>query len=127
MLIIGIYGGTGSGKTTIVKEIMSKFNSSDINVISQDSYYKDNSHVSLKKRSLINFDHPSSVDFELLYNHLKKLKNDCDLNDDFLRTEENNKYVKLMFLHGQFLPRKCWEMQMMRNHKTENWFVPYLE
>lgn len=80
MLIIGIYGGTGSGKTTIVKEIMSKFNSSDINVISQDSYYKDNSHVSLKKRSLINFDHPSSVDFELLYNHLKKLKNECAIN-----------------------------------------------
>ena len=80
MLIIGIYGGTGSGKTTIVKEITSKFNSSDINVISQDSYYKDNSHISFKKRSLINFDHPSSVDFELLYNHIKKLKNGCAIN-----------------------------------------------
>tara|TARA_B100001564_G_scaffold46670_1_gene33871 strand:- start:78985 stop:79593 length:609 start_codon:yes stop_codon:yes gene_type:complete len=80
MLLIGIYGGTGSGKTTIVKEIISEFNNSDINVISQDSYYKDNSDISFKKRSLINFDHPSSVDFELLYNNLKKLKNGCAIN-----------------------------------------------
>lgn len=80
MLLIGIYGGTGSGKTTIVKEIISEFNNSEINVISQDSYYKDNSDISFKKRSLINFDHPSSVDFELLYNNLKKLKNGCAIN-----------------------------------------------
>ena len=108
MLLIGIYGGTGSGKTTIVKEIISEFNNSDINVISQDSYYKDNSDISFKKRSSINFDHPSSVDFELLYNNLKKLKNGFVINsptyDYKLHKRQKNKIKfkpkKILILEG---------------------------
>ena len=74
MIIIGIFGGTGSGKTTIVNQILSKFGSGEMLVISQDAYYKDNSEISYEERCLLNYDHPSSIDFELLYTHLKDLK-----------------------------------------------------
>ena len=75
MLTIGVYGGTGSGKTTIVEKIVSEFPSSDIQVISQDSYYKDNSDLSFEERCGLNFDHPDAIDFELLYQHVLALKN----------------------------------------------------
>ena len=74
MLIIGIYGGTGSGKTTIVNMIASHFSSNDIEIISQDSYYKDNSDISYEERCKLNFDHPDAIDFDLLHKHLKNLK-----------------------------------------------------
>lgn len=74
MLIIGIAGGTGSGKTTVVKKIVESLPSSEVAVLSQDSYYCDNSNLPLEERLEINFDHPKSVEFELLINHLKKLK-----------------------------------------------------
>ena len=74
MLIIGIYGGTGSGKTTIVNMIASHFSSNDIEIISQDSYYKDNSDISYEERCKLNFDHPDAIDFNLLYKHLKNLR-----------------------------------------------------
>ena len=75
MIIIGVFGGTGSGKTTIVNQIVSDFNASDIQVISQDAYYKDNSNITYEARCLLNFDHPEAIDFELLYQHLSVLKN----------------------------------------------------
>lgn len=74
MLIIGIYGGTGSGKTTIVKMIASHFTSNDIEIISQDSYYKDNSDISYEDRCKLNFDHPDAIDFNLLHKHLINLR-----------------------------------------------------
>ncbi len=74
MLVIGIAGGTGSGKTTVVNQIVKEFNSDDVGIISQDSYYKDNSHLSLEERTKVNFDHPRSIDFDLLYEHINKLK-----------------------------------------------------
>ena len=75
MLIIGIGGGTGSGKTTVVNQILSEFPAGEVQVISQDSYYKDTSHLSFEERCEINFDHPKSIDFKLLKTHLKALKN----------------------------------------------------
>lgn len=75
MLIVGIAGGTGSGKTTVVKKIIEKLPENEVVVITQDSYYKDNSHLPIEQRQEINFDHPSSVEFPLLINHLEKLKN----------------------------------------------------
>jgi uridine kinase len=75
MIIIGVFGGTGSGKTTIVNQIVSDFNASNIQVISQDAYYKDNSNITYDARCLLNFDHPEAIDFELLYQHLSALKN----------------------------------------------------
>lgn len=74
MLIIGIGGGTGSGKTTVVNQIISEFPKEDVQVISQDSYYNDTSHLTYKNRCKINFDHPKSIDFKLLEAHLKDLK-----------------------------------------------------
>src|SRR5574344_1787324 len=74
MLIIGIAGGTGSGKTTVVKEITKLLSDSEIVVIPQDSYYKDNSHLPLEQRLELNFDHPDSIDFKLLVKHIKELK-----------------------------------------------------
>ena len=74
MLIIGIAGGTGSGKTTVVHQIMNELPETEVGVISQDSYYKENTNLSFEERALINFDHPRAIDFELLVSHLKELK-----------------------------------------------------
>lgn len=74
MLIIGIAGGTGCGKTTVVDQILKELPEGEVGVISQDSYYRDTSHLNLDERIKINFDHPRSIDFELLESHLKELK-----------------------------------------------------
>ena len=74
MLIIGIAGGTGSGKTTVVQQIINELPETEVGVISQDSYYRENHNLSFEERALINFDHPRAIDFELLVNHLKALK-----------------------------------------------------
>ena len=74
MLIIGIAGGTGSGKTTVVHQIMNELPANEVGIISQDSYYKDNSNLSFEDRSKINFDHPRAIDFELLAEHLQALR-----------------------------------------------------
>jgi len=76
MLVIGIAGGTGSGKTTVVHQIMRELPENEVGIISQDSYYKSNDHLSLEERALINFDHPRAIDFELLTQHLKELKSE---------------------------------------------------
>ncbi|NQX81530.1 MAG: uridine kinase [Flavobacteriaceae bacterium] len=76
MLIIGITGGTGSGKTTVVNQILKEFASEEVGVISQDSYYKQTDNMSYEERTKINFDHPRSIDFELLISHIKDLKAD---------------------------------------------------
>lgn len=73
MLIIGIAGGSGSGKTTVVKSLTDQLKERVV-VIPQDSYYKDSSHLPMEERQKVNFDHPDSIDFELLIQHLKDLK-----------------------------------------------------
>ena len=74
MLIIGIAGGTGSGKTTVVQQIINELPETEVGVISQDSYYRENHNLSFEERALINFDHPRAIDFELLVKHLTALK-----------------------------------------------------
>lgn len=74
MLIIGIAGGTGSGKTTVVNKIVSMLPSDKVAVIPQDSYYKDSSHIPVEERSKINFDEPASIEWTLLVEHLNALK-----------------------------------------------------
>ncbi|MCF8366256.1 MAG: uridine kinase [Bacteroidales bacterium] len=73
MLIIGIAGGSGSGKTTVVNKIIEGLPKNAVSVISQDSYYKDNGHLSEEEKKKINFDHPASIEFELLNKQLDKL------------------------------------------------------
>ena len=73
MLVIGIAGGSGSGKTTVVNAITSKLKEKVV-VIPQDSYYKDSSHLPIEERHKINFDHPDAIDWDLLCRQLKELK-----------------------------------------------------
>jgi len=74
MLIVGIAGGTGSGKTTVVRKVSEVFPNGEVIVMPQDSYYKDNKGISIEERQKINFDHPDSVEFNLLIDHLKELR-----------------------------------------------------
>ena len=74
MLIIGIAGGTGSGKTTVVRKIIQSLPEGEVTVIPQDSYYRDNSNLPLEERLKLNFDEPAAIEFELLVNQLKDLK-----------------------------------------------------
>lgn len=74
MIIIGIAGGTGSGKTTVVRKIMERLPKGEVGIISQDSYYKDSSHIPAEERQKINFDEPNAFDWSLLLDHLKRLK-----------------------------------------------------
>ncbi len=74
MLIIGIAGGTGSGKTTVVKKIIESLPVNQVAVIPQDSYYRDSSHLPLEERQKLNFDEPAAFEWELLYDQLKQLK-----------------------------------------------------
>lgn len=74
MLVIGIAGGTGSGKTTVVRKIIEGLPKNEVAWLSQDSYYKDSSHLPLEERQKINFDHPDSIEFDLLTKHLEALK-----------------------------------------------------
>lgn len=75
MFVIGIAGGTGSGKTTVVKKIRRQLDRDQVSFLAQDSYYKDNGHLPVKERQLINFDHPDSIEFDLLTDHIRHLKN----------------------------------------------------
>lgn len=73
MIIIGIAGGTGSGKTTVVTKIAKNLPEENVTILPQDAYYKDNSERSFDERKKINYDHPTSIDFELLLNHIQNL------------------------------------------------------
>lgn len=91
MLIIGIAGGTGSGKTTVVRQIMDELNNEEVDLISQDSYYQDTSHLPFEERKKINFDHPKSIDFDLLVEHLKQLKEGKSIEEPVYSFQEHNR------------------------------------
>ena len=74
MFIIGIAGGTGYGKTTVVRKLTERLPKGEVVVIPQDSYYKDSSHVPVEERQNINFDHPDAFDWVLLEQHIAQLK-----------------------------------------------------
>jgi len=73
-LILGIAGGSGAGKTTVVNEILSRMDAGDISIIQHDSYYLDRSHMTPEQRSNVNFDHPDSLDTRLFIRHLTALR-----------------------------------------------------
>ncbi|PLX04791.1 MAG: uridine kinase [Marinilabiliales bacterium] len=74
MLIIGIAGGSGSGKTTVVNKIVEALPPDVVTVIPQDAYYFDNGHLSKEEKLKINFDHPNSIEWSLLIKHLQMLR-----------------------------------------------------
>ncbi len=74
MLVIGIAGGTGSGKTTVVEKIAQSFTEGEVAVMSHDAYYYDNSHLTLEERRRKNYDRPDAIEFELMVKHVEALK-----------------------------------------------------
>lgn len=102
MLIIGIAGGTGCGKTTVVNQILNELPEGEVGVISQDSYYKDTSHLTYDERVKINFDHPRSIDFDLLANHLQELKKGTPIHQPVYSFVKHNRTGDTILTH----PRK---------------------
>ncbi|MFS4415725.1 uridine kinase [Maribacter sp. 2307ULW6-5] len=102
MLIIGIAGGTGCGKTTVVNQIINELPREEVGVINQDSYYNDLSHLTLEERRKTNFDHPKSIDFKLLEAHLGQLKNGASIEQPVYSFLECNRTQKTIPTH----PRK---------------------
>ena len=102
MLIIGIAGGTGSGKTTVVHQIMNELPETEVGIIAQDSYYKQTDNLSYDERKLINFDHPRAIDFELLVAHLKELKAGKTINQPMYSFVTHNRTDDTIVTH----PRK---------------------
>lgn len=94
MLIIGIGGGTGSGKTTVVDQIIENLPKGQVAVISQDAYYKDLSHLSKEERTNVNFDHPNAIDFKLLCEHLIELKEGRSILEPVYSFVEHNRTEK---------------------------------
>lgn len=74
-ILLGITGGSGSGKSTIAREIFEAFGNNHIAMVQQDAYYKDQSHLTMDERTMTNYDHPKAFDNELLIKHLKSLIN----------------------------------------------------
>ena len=99
MLIIGIAGGTGCGKTTVVEQIIAQLPVDEVCVISQDSYYKDTSDLSYQERVKINFDHPNSIDFDLLLQHLKTLRDGASFEQPVYSFVEHNRMGETITTH----------------------------
>ena len=73
VIVIGIAGGTGSGKTTLVKALVNRFGD-DISVLSHDNYYKRHDELTYEERARLNYDHPDAFDTDLMIGHLRQLK-----------------------------------------------------
>ncbi|MBI4645862.1 MAG: uridine kinase [Bacteroidia bacterium] len=102
MLVIGIAGGTGSGKTTVVNKIVGSLRKNEVAILPQDSYYKNNSHLPLEQRLEINFDHPDSVEFDLLVEHIKLLKQNKTINQpvySYLTCTRSEETIKVFPKH----------------------------
>lgn len=121
MLIIGIAGGTGCGKTTVVNQILNELPEGEVGVISQDSYYKDTSHLTYEERVKINFDHPRSIDFKLLRKHLGELKNNNPIHQPVYSFVKHNRTGDTILTH----PRKVIIVEgilILTNLKLRNMF-----
>ena len=115
MLIIGIAGGTGSGKTTVVNQILNELPADEVCVISQDSYYKATNELSYQERTKINFDHPNAIDFELLVDHISDLKNSRVIEQPVYSFVTHNRIKDTLITH----PRKVVIVEgiLIFNHK----------
>lgn len=121
MLIIGIAGGTGCGKTTVVNQIINELPENEVGVISQDSYYKDTSHLSYEERTQINFDHPRAIDFKLLKQHLTELKKGNPIEQPVYSFVKHNRTTDTILTH----PRKVMIVEgilIMSKAKLRNMF-----
>ncbi len=121
MLIIGIAGGTGCGKTTVVNQIVNELPAEEVGIISQDSYYNDLSHLSYEERANINFDHPRAIDFDLLAEHLDHLRQGNPIEQPVYSFTEHNRTKDTIKTH----PRKVMIVEgilIMTNPKIRDIF-----
>ncbi|MDD2475415.1 MAG: uridine kinase [Dysgonamonadaceae bacterium] len=123
MFIIGIAGGSGSGKTTLVNSILKRVPFDQISILTQDSYYKDSGHLPMEQRKELNFDHPDSIEWDLMLSDIQKLKNDelvesptysyitCTRQEETIRVEPK----KILLVEGILIftcRQLCEEMDM---------------
>ncbi|WP_457617187.1 uridine kinase [Lutibacter sp.] len=101
-MIIGIAGGTGSGKTTVVNQILNELPADEVCVISQDSYYNATDNLTYEERTKINFDHPNAIDFDLLVQHLEELKKGNVIEQPIYSFVTHNRVIDTLITH----PRK---------------------
>lgn len=125
MIVIGIAGGTGSGKTTVVRKVIQSFPESSVVVLSQDNYYRDLGHLPLNERLETNFDEPAAIEWELLMEHLRLLKEGnaieqptytyttCTRNEETIHTEPR----KVVIVEG-ILALTCPELRQMMTIKV---------
>ncbi len=99
MLTLGIAGGTGSGKSTVVEQILNELPAGEVSILSQDSYYKQNDHLTYDQRCDINFDHPGAIDFELLKEHLTELKKGKSIEQPVYSFETHNRLTDTLITH----------------------------
>ena len=122
ILIIGIAGGTGSGKTTITNKLVDKFGG-DVSVIKHDNYYKEHHDMAYEERSKLNYDHPNSLDTDLMIEHIKALKEgksvECPVYDFTIHDRSNEtvtiKPTKVLIIEGILIfqdKRLCKEMDI---------------
>lgn len=90
-ILIGITGGTGSGKSTVSRQILSHNNNADVAIIEQDSYYKDQSHLTFEERVDTNYDHPFAFDNRLLIKHLRDLLDNKSIEKPIYDFEKHNR------------------------------------
>lgn len=100
-ILIGIAGGTGSGKSTVAQEIYRSLSEETIAVIEQDSYYRDQSHLSFEDRTKTNYDHPNAFDTELLLEHLKMLLNGEAIDKPMYDFEHHNRRTETLRLEAR--------------------------
>lgn len=98
MYIIGIAGGTGSGKTTVVRKIVESLPDSQVAVIPQDSYYNDNTGIPMEERRKINFDHPNAFDWKLLIHQINELRNGRAIEQPTYSYIESNRLSETMHI-----------------------------
>lgn len=99
MHIIGVTGGTASGKTSLVYNFKKEFDEIDLEIISQDSYYKATDELSFEERVLINFDHPNALDFDLLLYHLEQLQLGNSIEQPIYSFSEHNRISETKTIH----------------------------
>ena len=99
MLILGIAGGTGSGKTTVVNQIINELPKNEVAIISQDSYYNKTDNLTFDERCEINFDHPNAIDFNLLTDHIKKLKQGKAIDQPIYSFESHNRISETIIIY----------------------------
>ncbi|MFC2109737.1 uridine kinase [Bacteroidota bacterium] len=102
MLIIGITGGTASGKSSLVSKLKETYSDDFLEIISQDSYYKKTDHLSIDERIALNFDHPDSLDFDLLVKHITTLKSGKTIEQPIYSFVEHNRTLNTK----KVLPKK---------------------